>query len=757
MVRLLEKSVVGVVAACALVGVTGAGSAYALSPWWHLSSTSRPTYLHPGQARDEVQELTVSATEGAYIVEDGRGGRALLEVGESAEHVREALEGKEALEGEMYGSGNVNVTSRAGANGPNEVYEIEFTGALGHRPIGLLEIGATSLIRGEEQGEAAVREKVEGHTDGQLLVTAVNLGDANAEPERSPITITDVLPAGLEAVSIEGEADEDLFREAGTDPLECSLEMLRCSYAGKGYNKLVLPYQQIQMRIAVNVKSGMGSGEVDEASVTGGGAPGATAKHTLLVGGSQVPVGVNTYEMRAEEEGGGADTQAGSHMFQLTTTILFNETLEGKQPALTKDLHFKLPPGLIGNPTPLPQCALSDFLKNECTGQDALGVARVNLNIRIGGSSKVTPWMSPLYNLVPAVGEPARFGFLIHGTPIILDTAIRTGGDYGVTVNVTNISQTAEFTGSEVTFWGVPGDPRHDEMRGEGCLGEEESGGGQRSACHPLGVTKPPPFLALPTSCTGVLHTTVETDSWKNPTLIQTFDNTDLMPALDGCNRPQFAPTISVAPDGRAGSTPTGLAVAVHVPQDVSLNASGLAEAEVKNTTVALPLGVSVNPAGADGLGACSEEQVALNSPAPPTCPDASKVSLVKIKTPLLPNELEGAVYLASQNVNPFGSLIALYVFAQDPVSGTSVKIAGEVGLNPVTGQVVTTFKNTPQLPFETFELHFFGGDRAAPGRSGAVRVLHDHRVGRTVDRNRRSQIELHLRCDQRPERDSMP
>ena len=95
------------------------------------------------------------------------------------------------------------------------------------------------------------------------------------------------------------------------------------------------------------------------------------------------------------------------------------------------------------------------------------------------------------------------------------------------------------------------------------------------------------------------------------PQSVENFENTEPMPALDGCNRLQFGPSISLTPDSQAGSTPTGLTVGVHVPQAVSLDAEGLAEADVKNTTVALPAGVAINPAGGDGLEACSEEQIA--------------------------------------------------------------------------------------------------------------------------------------------------
>jgi hypothetical protein len=324
----------------------------------------------------------------------------------------------------------------------------------------------------------------------------------------------------------------------------------------------------------------------------------------------------------------------------------------------------------------------------------------------------------PLYSLEPAVGEPARFGFTIPGGgTVILDTSVRTGGDYGVVVTVPDVPETLSFIGSQVTFWGSPADPRHDTAR-QSCLTNIGTFFGE--SC-PVGE-KAQPFLIMPTSCEAPLQTSLETDSWEQigqftAPFGYTFQNIAGEPySQDGCNRLNFEPSINVAPDGQEGSTPTGLTVGVHVGQEGALNPTGLAQSTVKDTTVTLPAGVSLNPAAADGLLACAQGQIGLDSPGEQGCPEASKVGTVEIRSPLVPNPLVGAAYLAAQNANPFGSLVALYLVAYDPISGVRLKVAGEVKPDPVTGQLVSTFKNTPPLPFEDLLLHFFGGSRAPLG-----------------------------------------
>jgi hypothetical protein len=594
-------------------------------------------------------------------------------------------------------------------------------------------------------------------SEAEIDLDIANLGDAtaggvlaeNLVSGDTPITTVEHLPAGITATHAYAEGGGGLNEEGRR--LYPSLEY--CTIAEQTVTchdgVPVRPYEQLIIVIRVKVAPGAGDGE-NEVSVSGGGAPPVVSRHPLALEAPS-PYGPQTYELAPEEEGGLVSTQAGAHPFQLTTTLMLNTQAtftEVEDPslspgerasldhengpelfpvALTKDLRFNLPPGLLGNPTPLPKCSLHEFTQlnngGSCPNDTVVGVAAPIVTNT--SSQRWAPFVvtTPLFSLEPSAGEPAKFGFQTPVGPVILNTSLRTGGDYGVVVTVPDIIESFGFIGNVVTFWGVPDDPRHDSARNIQCLTQENQSalsGGPEPSC-PVS-DKPQPFLIMPTSCNGPWRSSIETDSWGQigdftAPFEYTFQNSTGEPlSVDGCNKLSFEPSVNLTPDGQQASTPTGLTVGVHVPQEGSLNPSGLAESSVKNTTVALPAGVALNPAGADGLLACSTEQVVLDSPAPSSCPEASKVGTVEISTPLLPEPLLGAAYLATQEANPFGSLIALYLVVEDKRAGVLVKLAGEVKPDPVTGQLVSTFKETPQLPFEDLKLTFFGGSRAPLG-----------------------------------------
>ncbi len=449
------------------------------------------------------------------------------------------------------------------------------------------------------------------------------------------------------------------------------------------------------------------------------------------------------FDVTATNADGSPDLQAGSHPYDLTTTFNFTWVANSEGYYLSdggdlRDVAVELPPGLVGNANAVPQCSQRLFYKTpseqeleeyylskdytSCPAATAVGVEKIG----VGGQTAQEGEDVNIYNLVPPPGVPAQFGFDAGGAgPVVLTPRVRTGRDYGLTVETRNTTQGVPITGVSTTFWGVPADPRHDDERGRTCLIIRGPGG---NLC-PAGTAEVP-LLTMPSSCGAPLTFAIHADSWQGGEANASMQSEDAQGepvGLDGCNQLPFAPSLQIVPDGSAGSTPTGLNVDLNVPQEEDLNPTGLSEATVKDTTVVLPEGVVLNPAAADGLQACSEEQAGYEGveagsglqlflPGPVSCPEASKVGTVQIRTPLLPGMIEGAVYLAAQEANPFDSLVALYLVAEDPNAGVRIKLAGKVTLDQKTGRVLTTFENTPPLPFEELKLEFFGTDRAPLG-----------------------------------------
>ena len=408
---------------------------------------------------------------------------------------------------------------------------------------------------------------------------------------------------------------------------------------------------------------------------------------------------------------GSASRQAGAHP-DIDVRFSFGEKVGPNGTTVVpdgnvRDVDAALPPGVVGNPTAAPTCRWVDFLQPipACPIASKVGFARVISEPGRGGDPDAAGINEPVYNMEHGDDVPAVFAFQYVGAAVKIVPQVRPG-DYGITASSRALSEALPVFGADVTLWGVPADPSHDALRGGPSPDDRK------------------PLLSAPTSCPGSPSKfSIGADSWQNP---GAFVSQDIFSDLGGepfvttgCDRVPFDPAVTVQPTSRRAGQPTGLDVDLTVPQNE--HPDGLASADVRRTVVTLPQGMSISTAAAAGLGACSPAQIGIGSNDPPACPDASKIGTVKIKTPLLSEELEGDVILAKQRENPFGSLLAMYLAVKGP--GFYLKLPGKVEADPVTGQLTTTFDNNPQLPFERLQLALRDGPTAplvAPADCGS-------------------------------------
>jgi hypothetical protein len=448
----------------------------------------------------------------------------------------------------------------------------------------------------------------------------------------------------------------------------------------------------------------------------------------LALGFSAAPArasfGFESLQAQVLEEGGAPAMQAGSHPYEFTTTIYINHRpgpggggLEVIPDGDVKDLVYTLPPGLTVNLLGVERCTEVQFSKAACPAASAVGTITLHT-----GLFAINNTTDALYNIVPSSPRvPGELGFDVSGLGIFVHLIgrVSTGGDYALGTETPNIQQIAALYGATVTLWGDPYAKSHDRERGPCANGLDTC-----PSSGEIAVTLPErPFLTLPSSCGTPLVASVSADSWQEPGVWTAPFESVPVPAMTGCGRPSFTPSLEVKPETGVADTPTGIRVRMSVPQNEEVD--GLAEANLKEALVTLPSGLVVSPSTVSGMGACSEAEIELNGPGQPSCPESSKIASVEIVTPLLEHSLHGAVYVAqqgnggaAQGSNPFGSLVAMYLVAEG--SGVLFKTAGEVQLNQSTGQLTARFgrdpltgQYLPQIPFSELELNFFGGPRA--------------------------------------------
>jgi hypothetical protein len=395
--------------------------------------------------------------------------------------------------------------------------------------------------------------------------------------------------------------------------------------------------------------------------------------------------------------------QAGAHPDLTTTFSLDHDSLYSPIGGTPRDLSIELPKGLVGAANATPTCPMGTVSDTQARCPESAAVGVIDASLYYLGLPFPFPQTALVYNVTPYADEPAALGFFAL-YPVRLDTKVRSDGDYGITTTGANLTEAASLLSSVVTLWGVPADhngPGPFTTTASATTGETYGGRG-------LGTRRA--FFTNPTECSATSPiSSLAVDAWQAPGVFTTA-SFDLGP-ITGCDRLTFAPTIDVRPDSRTAGAPTGLAVTVSVPQNP--DPSGLATPNVKDIAVTLPSGMALSPSAADGLGACSDAQIGLKVLGPATCPDSSKIGTVEVTTPLLDDPLEGEIFLGTQKSQDPQSGEMYRMFLQAAGSGVRVKLPGSVKVDPVTGQLTTTFASNPQVPFDSVTVRLFGGSRA--------------------------------------------
>ena len=466
----------------------------------------------------------------------------------------------------------------------------------------------------------------------------------------------------------------------------------------------------------------------------------------LLVAGlaaapASAEFGFKEFDVYFAKADGTPAAEAGSHPFAVVTNLAANtkpDPTYGEVPDdEVKDLDVSLPAGFAGSPTAVPRCATEDFVRtlpgDAQSAKSSLCPDATAIGEVAGGVEKPGYYYhAPVYNLVPDPGTAAKFGFVVLGVPVTIDSTLSPDYPNNIVVHVGNINQTLRFYSSRLTIWGNPSDPLHDPVRGS-CVAVFEQDTSRetpsRGTCPYTGPKTA--FLTMPRSCVGPLATAYRADSWQNPGTYVTGSSTShddgIPPApigISGCEGLGFSPTIAATTTSTAAASPSGLDFNLDVNGNEGLKSpTGRADSDIKKTVVTLPEGLTANAAVAAGLATCSPAQYAAEQIGPAGCPPASKLGSVEVETPLLEGALlRGQVFAATPDdpataapgaENPFDTLIALYMVVEDEELGVLSKLAGRVDPDPVTGQLTTTFDQIPQIPLAHVRFHFKSGARA--------------------------------------------
>jgi hypothetical protein len=415
--------------------------------------------------------------------------------------------------------------------------------------------------------------------------------------------------------------------------------------------------------------------------------------------------------------------------------------------AVAKTIRVDLPPGLTVNPLATEQCTGAAFLADTCPAGSQVGWEEVTVSVQVGGvipipggggatfpkNAVIPPTENPLlntkaklFNLVPEFGEPARFGFKIGSAkaPVYLEGDVAWESDYhaGFTIKLPPPNPLAHTLRSRLVNNGQAGDGTY--------------------ITNPTTCFDPTEWLHLYSTWLRAQGIKPEEEAVPFPDAFTPWEAV-LPPGAEptGCDRVPFDPSLETDAGTAQVDSPAGATVTTRLPFDPAKEGGeveetepgvfeGISQSHVRSARVTLPRGMGLNPSGAQGLEACTDEQFRKGVRVfDNACPAASKIGTVEVDTPPLPDgSLKGDVYVGVQKSRDptSGEEFRILAEAKSERFDVVARLVGKVIADPETGQLTAVFddqlvgpfagvlpRGLPQVPFKFVRLRFEGGSKA--------------------------------------------
>ena len=392
-------------------------------------------------------------------------------------------------------------------------------------------------------------------------------------------------------------------------------------------------------------------------------------------------------------------TQAGGHPNFGITDFTFNEL--GTAGDGVKTIRTDLPVGFSTNPQALPLCSLQDFEANagkfadpsHCPKSSEAGIQEIT--VTLAGPTLVT-LTGKVFNLEPAYGLPLEFGIDIRILGFHLHSLLEGG-----------VSWHKE---SEATEEGIASGDYHEYFKLK--IPKSISEGEIPIARSRLvfNGTAGTGLNTTATTCPGPQTTHLRVEPYAGSPVTSAYTSTPTA-AEENCKVLTFEPGFSLVPSSTQSDAPVGITAELAFP--INKSSSEIEGSDLRTSQVTLPAGMTINPAAAAGLEACTPEEFGIGTEATSvSCPSRSAIGTAVLSVPGLPPEsLKGKIFLGEASGGPItGPPYKVFIAVESARYGQLVRLEGSTQPDLTTGQLTATFADQPQGPFRNIKLAFTSG-----------------------------------------------